>query len=181
MELCTSISYIFGFFLWGVPFDSWLYERMHNKLCVQLHSLFLFLSLWRYRTGRSIFIAVRRHSLTTRGARNSSDFDHISRERFAISIRFAQMVPPNFLRITRRRSAARSTTLSTSSSEIGNTFRPSYWALSADTSCNRKSDRNGEREKERKGAHLARYFPRIEVSAGEPCVRKADMILREFN
>lgn len=101
-------------------------------------------------------------------ARNSSGFDRTpSRFPFG-SRRWYRRISGELHAVDLPRS-----TLSTSSSEIGNTFRPSDWVLSADTSASAST-------RSRSGEPLLRYFRRSKFP-WEPCVRKADMILREFN
>lgn len=118
----------------------------------------------------SIFIAVQRHSLTMWPPWCEIAQASIVRYAVAISIRIAQMVPPNFRRITRRRSAAVDTVYKLVRnwqyvspirlSTFGGHFRE----------CSTRS----------LGKSLLRYFRRSKFPR-EPCVRKADMILREFN
>ena len=118
----------------------------------------------------SIFIAVQRHSLTMLAAVvwNSSGFDRTpSRFPFG-SRRWYRRISGELHAVDLPRS-----TLSTSSSEIGNTFcfiRLSIFGghfRECSTRC-------------RSGEPFLRYFRRSKFPR-EPCVRKADMILREFN
>jgi len=101
-------------------------------------------------------------------ARNSSGFERIP-SRFPFrSRRWYRRISGELHIVDLPRS-----TLSTSSSEIGNTFHPIRLSTFGGhfRECSTRSP---------SGEPLLRYFRRSKFPR-EPCVRKADMILREFN
>lgn len=166
-----------------MPFDSRLHERMHDKRCVQLcvfspsFSFSLFLSLPLYvsiaQPDLSIFIVVRRHSLTTRraAARNSSDFDRTSASvsRFPFDLRrWCRRISGELHAVDLPR-GSRHCLQARPKLAIRFAHPTEHFQRTPLPPRGSSGRARGERHGGRRAAHLDRYFPGIEVSAGAMC------------